>query len=50
MLSRTRGHHTESVTTCRLPDPERERRPVAAPELRMGGVQREAPATNVATM
>jgi hypothetical protein len=34
----------------RLPDPERERRPVAAPELRMGGVQREAPATNVATM
>jgi hypothetical protein len=34
----------------RLPDPELEHRPVAAPELRIGGIQREAPATNVATM
>jgi hypothetical protein len=33
-----------------LPDLELERRLVLAPELRIGGVQREAPATNVATM
>jgi hypothetical protein len=33
-----------------LPDPELERRQVVAPELRIALVQREAPATNVATM
>jgi hypothetical protein len=33
-----------------MPDPELERRAVRAPELRIAGVQREAPATKVATM
>jgi hypothetical protein len=36
--------------THRLPDLELERGQVLAPELRIGGVQRKAPATNVATM
>jgi hypothetical protein len=33
-----------------LPDPELERGQVLAPELRIGEAQREAPATNVATI
>src|SRR5262249_58543226 len=43
---------TQKTRPCahRLPDPELECRRVLAPELRVGGAQREAPATNVATM